>query len=190
MGATNGQKQTLWSHCVGSVQHLTHRSSSCVRLGLGKVSLLPALSRWTLLCEHSRLTSPQLTRCPRSLHGCTEAEEMAGTSQKKWDFVVIALTCLEPSEVSAGGFKKHSTFPLSWTLQPQGEDIPCWENQSLHLLFLSVLTIINSYHKAKSCQGWLSIITIKQNQKTSKKAHRICSVKELRAAAYREVPTK
>lgn len=126
----------------------------------------PALSRWTLFRGTLKTGHPsQLTRCPSSFSECTEAEEIAGTSQEKWDFVVIALMCLEPSEVSAGGFKKHSAFPLSRRLKPQGKDIPCWENQSLCLLFLSVLTIISSYHKAKSCQGWLIILTIKQNKK-------------------------
>jgi len=55
----------------------------------------------------------------------TKAEEVAGTSQEKWDFMVIAPTCLQPSEVPAGGFKKHSTFPLSRRPKPQGKDIPC-----------------------------------------------------------------
>lgn len=154
------ERSKQWFHCMGIIQHLTHWS--------------PAVSGWvwarshflTQHCsvEHSRLDI-QLTRCTSSLQECTEAEEIAGTSQEKWDFMVIALMCLEPSEVSAGGFKKHSTFPLSWRLKPQGKDIPCWENQSLRLLFLLVLTITSSYHKAKFCQGWLIILTIKQNQK-------------------------
>lgn len=177
---------TAWGEC--DISH----SPSCVRMGLGKVSAPHQHSKGEHCpVEHLRLDiQPQLTRCPSSLCECTEAEEIAGTSQEKWDFVVIALTCLVPTEVSAGGFKKHSTFPLSRRLKPQGKDIPCWENQSLRLLFLSVLTIISSYHKAKSRQGWLIILTIKQNQK-NKKAHRICSVKEQqRAAVYWEVSPK
>lgn len=164
--ATHGEKQSLVSlHGEYTTSHTLELQLCQDGFGQGLTSS-PALSRWTLLCGTPNTGHPpQLTRCPSSLHEWKEAEEIAGTSEEKWDFVVIALKCLEPSEVSAGGFKKHSTFPLSRRLKPEGKDIPCWENQSLHLLFLSVLTIISSYRKAKSCQGWLIILTIKQNQK-------------------------
>lgn len=62
------ERSKLWFHCMGSVQHLTHWSSSCVRMALGKVSP-PHQHSLGEHCsvEHSRVDIHPASKVPKQL---------------------------------------------------------------------------------------------------------------------------
>lgn len=166
--------QLHWGrHCMSSIQYLWQSCTLPTRI--------PAMSaRWweRMLCKwmyccfegHWSLhTHPAWQAAQSSLRVLSMAEEMVETSQKKWDFMVIAPTCLEPSEFPTGGFKNTKPFLSAGDWSHREKTSLAEKTKSLHLLFLSVLRIISSYCKAKFRHGWIIILTIKQNPKSKQR---------------------